>query len=116
MPEGWHMTLTRCPAGTDDTGNAIYEGGTVPTRDETVQADYIEENIDLLRQGGAYGVFVYVFSYPIYPCDENGIDLDMTSYALVKSFPADDRRTRGIPSWRPKQAFFRLGALYNSMK
>lgn len=101
--------------GTDDSGCPVYEGGAAPGRDETVQADYIASTIELLRQGGADGVFVYVFSFPIYPYDPDGTDYDMTSYALVKSFTADDPNAQKIPAWRPKQAFFRLGEVYSAM-
>lgn len=101
--------------GTDSEGRAVYEGGVTPVRDEAVQADYLEENIALLGSAGADGVFVYVFSYPIYPYSADGIDYDMTSYALVKSFPATDARSQRLPAWEPKRAFFRLGEVYNAM-
>ncbi len=39
----------------------------------------------------------------------------MTSYALVKSFPATDARSQRLPAWEPKRAFFRLGEVYNAM-
>lgn len=102
--------------GTDADGNAVYEGGSTPVRDEEVQADYLEENIALLDSAGADGVFVYVFSYPIYPYSADGIDYDMTSYAIVKSFSATDARSQRLPAWEPKRAFFRLGEVYNSLK
>lgn len=43
------------------------------------------------------------------------IDYDMTSYALVRSFPATDARSQRLPAWEPKRAFFRLGEVYNAM-
>lgn len=102
--------------GTDGEGRAVYEGGVTPVRDEAVQAAYLEENIALLDRAGADGVFVYVFSYPIYPYSADGIDYDMTSYALVKSLPATDARSQRLPAWEPKRAFFRLGEVYNAIK
>ena len=60
-------------------------------------------------------LLVYVFSYPIFPYSGDGIDYDMTSYALVRSFPATDARSQRSPAWEPKRAFFRLGEVYNSM-
>ncbi len=98
--------------GEDANGDAIWEGGVKPTRSEKEQADYIEENILLLEKAQADGVFVYVFRYPIYPYSDSGIDKDMVSYALVKSFAPDDARSRLMPSWQPKEAFYRLGALF----
>ena len=99
--------------GVDSKGNGIYEGGKTPVRDESVQADYISKNIELLEKAGATGVMVYVFSYPIYPYSETGIDYDMTSYALVKSFPSTDPRSKQIPAWEPKKAFYRVGEIFS---
>lgn len=99
--------------GVDSEGKGIYEGGKAPVRDESVQADYISKNIELLEKAGASGVLVYVFSYPIYPYSESGIDYDMVSYALVKSFPSIDARSKQIPSWEPKMAFYRVGEIFS---
>ena len=99
--------------GVDSEGNGIYEGGKTPVRDESVQADYISKNIELLEKAGASGVMVYVFSFPIYPYSESGIDYDMVSYALVKSFPSTDARSKQIPSWEPKKAFYRVGEIFS---
>ena len=102
--------------GVDSNGNGIYEGGKKPVRDESVQADYISKNIDLLQKAGASGTMVYVFSYPIYPYSKTGVDYDMTSYALVKSFPSTDARNKKIPSWEPKEAFYRVGEIFGKIK
>ena len=99
--------------GVDSEGKGIYEGGKAPVRDESVQADYVSKNIELLEKAGASGVLVYVFSYPIYPYSESGIDYDMVSYALVKSFPSKDSRSKQIPSWEPKKAFYRVGEIFS---
>jgi len=99
--------------GVDSDGNGIYEGGVTPKRSENEQADYVEKQVRLLFDNEfADGVFVYVFSYPIYPFNSEGVDLDMVSYALVKSLKSSDPRSHRIPSWVPKEAFFRLGAIY----
>jgi hypothetical protein len=37
----------------------------------------------------------------------------MVSYALVKSFPSTDARSKQIPSWEPKKAFYRVGEIFN---
>lgn len=101
--------------GVDASGNALYEGGITPQRSETEQADYVERQISLLDQAGVECVCIYVFSYPVYPYGKDGIDYDMVSYALVKSFPAGDARWDHIPAWVPKEAFYRLGAVYTRM-
>lgn len=102
--------------GVDSEGNAIYEGGVTPERNETEQADYIERQLALLDGAGIEGACVYVFAYPIYPFVPGGIDYDMISYSLVKSFPAGDPHWSQIPAWIPKEAFFRLGSIYASME
>ena len=102
--------------GTDADGNGIYEGGVTPKRSEKEQADYIEGVLRLMEEAGMEGGFVYVFSYPIYPYRDKGCDLDMTSYSLVKSFDTDDVRSRQMPPWQPKEAFYRLGQIYNEMQ
>mgnify|MGYP002672109941 FL=1 len=102
--------------GVDSNGNGIYEGGKKPVRDESVQADYISKNIDLLQKAGASGIMVYVFSYPIYPYSKTGVDYDMVAYSLVKSFPSIDARNKQIPSWEPKEAFYRVGEIFGKIK
>ncbi len=101
--------------GVDASGNGIYEGGVAPRRSEKEQADYVEEQVTLLHEAGLSGVFVYVFRFPIYPYREKGCDQDMTSYALVKSFPAEDDRSQQFPSWQPKEAFLRLGKVFANL-
>ena len=102
--------------GVDSKGNGIYEGGKKPVRDESVQADYISKNIDLLQKAGASGIMVYVFSYPIYPYSKTGVDYDMVAYSLVKSFPSTDARNKQIPSCEPKEAFYRVGEIFGKIK
>ena len=102
--------------GVDSNGNGIYEGGKKPVRDESVQADYISKNIDLLQKAGASGIMVYVFSYPIYPYSKTGVDYDRVAYSLVKSFPSTDARNKQIPSWEPKEAFYRVGEIFGKIK
>ena len=102
--------------GVDSNGNGIYEGGKKPVRDESVQADYISKNIDLLQKASASGIMVYVFSYPIYPYSKTGVDYDMVAYSLVKSFPSTDARNKQIPSCEPKEAFYRVGEIFGKIK
>lgn len=101
--------------GSDSDGNPIWKDGVEPVRSEKEQADYIEYNIGLLEQAKAHGVFVYVFKFPIYPYKENGTELDKISYSLVKSFAVEDPRSKLMPAWEPKEAFYRLGALFSKL-
>lgn len=98
--------------GVDSKGNAMYEDGVKPERDETEQADYIEDVLTLLDRAGVDGTCVYVFSYPIYPYSTEGTDMDMISYSLVKSYPENNPIWSQIPAWTPKEAFYRLGRIY----
>lgn len=102
--------------GKDSDGNAIYEGGVVPERSEAEQADYVADVLKLLDRGGVDGACVFLFSYPIYPYSSDGIDMDMISYALVKSYPEDSPHWNKIPAWTPKEVFYRLGQIYMSME
>lgn len=101
--------------GVDKDGNGIYAGGNVPVRSEKEQADYAENQIRLLSGSGVEGMFVYLFSFPISPYRENGIDSDMTAYPIVKSFPADDPRSSHMPPWQPKEAFHRVASIYGGL-
>lgn len=102
--------------GVDENGNAVYEGGVTPERSEAEQADYIEGVLTLLDKAGVDGACVYAYSFPLYPYDKDGIDMDMISYAIVKSYPEGDPHRLSIPSWTPKEAFFRLGKIYTEME
>ena len=101
---------------TPDGKTGIYEGGITPTRSEKEQADYIEKQIKLLNGSGIEGMFIYLFSYPIYPYRENGLDLDMTAYAIVKTYAKEHPRSQIMPPWEPKEAFYRLAEIYRQME
>ncbi len=102
--------------GVNPDGTGIYEGGKIPVRSEKEQADYVETQIGLLNKTDIEGVFIYVFSFPIMPfSEEKGRDMDMTSYALVKSYPKSDPRSQRIPNWESKEAFHRLAEVYGKI-
>lgn len=102
--------------GVDGDGNGVYAGGQAPRRDEQEQADYIETQVRLLYPTGIEGMFIYQFAFPVSPHREHGYDADLTAYPIVMSFPADDVRSRLLPAWEPKQAFYRLGAVYRELE
>jgi hypothetical protein len=76
-------------------------------RDESVQADYIAELLDLYEREGVHGAFVYEFIQPESPHDPDPrYDLDMASYAVVKVYPPDsDKPYETTGYWEPKEAF-----------
>lgn len=58
----------------------------------------------------------FVFSFPIMPYRETGFDADMTSYSLVKTYPQIDVRSKNIPSWSPKESFYRVADAYRQLE
>ena len=102
--------------GTNPDGTAKFKDGIVPTRSEAEQAGYVEEQVRLVSNAGVDGVFIYVFSFPLYPVGEGVTDLDMVGYSLVKTYPDDDPRSKAMPPWAPKEAFHRLAGIYQRMK
>ncbi|MEO7049040.1 MAG: hypothetical protein ABI091_27295 [Ferruginibacter sp.] len=85
-------------------------------RDESVQAGYIIEVLDLLQTEKIYGAFVYTFVNPGHkPNPDPHYDLDMASYAIVKPLdPTDENSYKGLP-WIPKESFYGLGKYYKNM-
>ena len=55
---------------------------------------------------------MFVFKFPVMPYSEEGVDRDMTSYSLVKSYPAGDSHNEKIPAWTPKEVFYTVGEEY----
>ena len=98
--------------GTNADGSGRFAGGKLPVRSESEQAEYVEEQLRLLSKAGVDGVFIYVFSFPVYPHGPGAKDLDLVSYALVKTYPKDDPRSRQMPPWAPKESFARVAGFY----
>lgn len=98
-------------------GTINFRDSKPPKRSETEQADYVETQVTLLANNDADGIFVFVFSFPIYPHYKSDPrkDLDVVSFALVKTFPQDDPRSMEMPPWAPKESFHRLATLYSQM-
>lgn len=102
--------------GFDKNGNPIYANNETPVRNEREQADYIDDQIRIIRQSKVWGVFIFEFSFPISPFRQIGFDADLTSYAIVASFPPESHQSKLIPSWVPKEAFYRLGKIYRNIE
>ncbi|WP_027711204.1 hypothetical protein [Dickeya chrysanthemi] len=101
--------------GQNPDGTGKFAGDVVPVRSEQEQADYVEEQLGLLKNAGIEGVFIYVFSFPTYRLGEGATDMDMMSFSLVKTFPETDPRSRQIPPWTPKKAFHRIASIYRNL-
>lgn len=101
--------------GVNPDGTGKWEGGVVPTRSEWEHADYVEEQVSLLAEGGVSAVFVYVFSFPTYKVGEGARDHDMAGFSLVKTFGDDDPKSKAMPPWEPKEAFHRLAEVYKKL-
>ncbi|UIB00368.1 hypothetical protein KUD97_01455 [Desulfovibrio desulfuricans] len=98
--------------GTNPDGTGIFKDGIVPTRSEREQADYIEEQLNLLTSSNIDGVFIFVFSFPTFPHAEGARDFDMMSFSLVKTYPKGHAKGQGVPPWEPKEAFHRIARFY----
>ncbi|RNM03840.1 hypothetical protein [Dickeya undicola] len=101
--------------GVNPDGTGIFTDGIVPTRSEREQANYVEEQLQLLTNAGIDGVFIYVFSFPTFPYAEGARDFDMMSFSLVKTYPAAHPNAGKMPPWEPKQAFFSVASRYKAL-
>ncbi|KAF4269495.1 hypothetical protein CNMCM8812_001499 [Aspergillus fumigatus] len=102
--------------GTNPDGTGIFENDIVPTRSEKEQADYVGTQLELLNKAGVDAAFVFLFSFPCLPAGEGASDLDMMSFALVKTFPKKDSRSKEMPPWVPKESFHRVAEVFRSME
>ncbi|MCP3727546.1 hypothetical protein M3I53_31260 [Paraburkholderia sp. CNPSo 3272] len=98
--------------GQNPDGTGKFVNNIVPTRSEREQAEYVEEQLELLSGAEVDGVFIYVFSFPSYRFGEGARDLDMMSFSLVKTFPDGDPRSNQMPPWAPKAAFHRVADFF----
>ena len=82
-------------------------------RDETAQADYLIDLLQIFERENVQGAFAFSFVSPSYPHRPNPLhDLDMASYAVVKSYVGQNGKTYADMPWEPKEAFFRLANSY----
>ncbi|MGF6958637.1 hypothetical protein [Paraburkholderia youngii] len=52
--------------GINPDGRVNWKTGTAPTRSEQEQADYVEQQVQLLSAAGVDAIFVYLFSFPTF--------------------------------------------------
>lgn len=81
------------------------------SRDEAVQADYLEELIGLYAAEGVDGCFVFTFCMTDFPHhEETKRDLDMAGFGIVAVSPEDPS------SWRAKEAFHTVAQRYAELR
>jgi hypothetical protein len=87
---------------------------TVHERSEELQAHCLLRQLELLDCAGVEGGFVFTFTAPLWPHDDDPRhDLDTDSFSLVKSCPG--RRHGSVypdMAWEPKQAFRAVASYY----
>ncbi len=95
-------------------GQQVIKEGYV--RNESVQADYFTEKLDILSKEKVFGAFVYTFISPVYKHSSNPkFDLDTASFGIVKPVDKSNEKSyKGLP-WLPKEAFHRLAGYYNKL-
>lgn len=87
---------------------------TIHERDEGLQAHCLRRQLALLDSAGVDGAFVFTFTAPLWPHDDDPKhDLDTDSFSLVKSCPGH-RRGTAYPdmAWEPKDAFRAVAGYY----
>jgi hypothetical protein len=76
-------------------------------RDESTQARYLRELIDLYTVSGVHGCFVFTFAMPDFPFHTDPqLDLDMAGLGVVKTVPGSPDR------WIRKEAFHAIADRY----
>ncbi|HTI59932.1 glycoside hydrolase family 113 [Mucilaginibacter sp.] len=85
-------------------------------RDESVQANYITQTLDQLKQENVHAAFVFTFINPMYKHDTNPrFDLDLASFGIVKPVDEPEEGYKSL-KWQPKEAFDSLALYYRQMK
>ena len=78
-----------------------------PVRDESVQADYLAELLDVFEAERVHGAFVWNFIEPDSPYSPDPAhDLDMACFAVVRcDGPGSPDDYAATGRWRPKEAY-----------
>ncbi|MFI1012825.1 abortive phage infection protein [Streptomyces sp. NPDC020965] len=84
-----------------------------PVRSERTQAAYLTELLGVFESMGLYAAMAFEFSTPDQPHrTEKRHDLDLASYAIVKSIKDDPADPSSDWHWEPKEAFHALARRY----
>ncbi|WP_238882271.1 abortive infection protein [Clostridium sp. YIM B02551] len=83
-------------------------------RDESIQAKYIKESLDIFCEEDVEGAFVFTFISGNYPHKEEPLyDLDMAAYGIVKSYEDKLGNTYKDMPWDPKASFNMISEYYS---
>lgn len=101
--------------------DVVDRSGPVPTvldgyvRDEQAQADYHLRMLAMFEELGIYSVAIAEFIHPTHPhSDDPRYDLDVASWALVKTIREDYSDWASPYRWAPKKAFHAVGRYYEA--
>jgi hypothetical protein len=87
----------------------------VYVRDEAEQAREVVEMLEAFDRAGVDASFVMTFVDPLHPFSEDPVhDLDMASYALVRSLSDQPGATYPDLPWEPKEAFRAVAGWYGT--
>ncbi|GAA3700944.1 hypothetical protein GCM10022224_078500 [Nonomuraea antimicrobica] len=101
----------------DNAANTALRLTQTVTRDEAEQAQTIEELVKTYDQTGVHTAFVQTFAMRHLPYREHAEptqDLDRASFGIVR--PLEHGHGWRGHTWEPKEAYFRLGALYQRLR
>jgi hypothetical protein len=86
-------------------------------RDEALQARELRDMIGILVRAGIDGVFAFTFVSPALVHEkEPRRDLDLASYAVVKSYAHDRGVTYPDMPWEPKEAFRAVAEVFSTAR
>lgn len=84
-------------------------------RDEELQARELRDMLGILHRNGVEGIFVFTFVSPALPhATDARRDLDLASYALVKSYATGFGVTYPDLPWEPKAAFRAVADIFSN--
>lgn len=89
---------------------------TVPSRvvrDEQVQADYIDDSLEVFTATGVHGAFLWGFSEPtLTDATNHADDLDIASFGIVKVLRPGSNNSERPERWERKAGFYTLADRY----
>jgi hypothetical protein len=84
-------------------------------RDEALQAREVIDMLKIVENCGVAGAFVFTWAAPALPYDDDPmLDLDMASYAIVKSYATGHGERYLDMPWEPKELFDALAQHYRT--
>jgi hypothetical protein len=83
-------------------------------RDESVQAEYLRDLLNIYLKENVYAAFVYTFAARKAIYSKNPLhDLDMVNFGLIKVLPSENQGSEYL--WEKKKAFHEIARFYSSI-